>query len=351
MHLNTGISKKAFGLAGLAIVVFVAVCIWKFGPGLLGGNGAGGNGPQTANGERVEGPSPEEMLQVRDALQSASTYVNQEKYGETEIILESLYDKYPNVPQVLVQYYELRLFQERTEEAYEIICELLELNGGDAEQNFNAGIMANMIGRLDQSIEHLETACRIDQTNPKFSLNLAQLYLKNHQTDQAKAKLVQTTVLDDSLAVAWGTLAQIALDENKLDMALQHIDTTRTLEPNRLLWRVTEAKIHRRRNNPDEALLLLNAVRDQDRYDQSVADEIATCWALKGEPKQAAQEHIDHLNHDPNAWQSALAAAQYFHIAGDLDSARLWATHAQRLEPENEEINTLVEQLKPDDDQ
>lgn len=341
-NANTTKQWKLYGLGLVVLLVGCSFAVWKFTQFSKGV-------PQTVNGDTTSTPlNSSQLTEVHDSLLAASEYINSNKINEASKILESLYNKYPDDPQVLKQYYELKLFQSKIDEAYEVLLRLLEIDVKDPEQHFNAGILANMLGNLDASISHFEHAEVLDSSNPKHPLYLAQVLIKKYEYEKAKAQLVRVTVLDDTIPEAWGTLAEIALLQNKIDIALQHIGKARKLDENGLRWKVVEAKILLRANRPDDALLLLGSLSNpQEKYSQGVVDVTGSCWAFKNDQLKAAEVHIDHLNHNPQAWKSAVAAARYYKIAGDIANAKKWAFYAEQIAPDGvDEVKRLAEQMR-----
>ena len=303
-------------------------------------------GPSDAAGATSDATATEALDALAASLDAAAQYVNADREDEAAKILEAAAEKFPDEPQVLRQLYEVRLHQSRTADAYAIIQDLIAtFDRQDAELRFNAGVVANMLGKTDESIVHFQKAAELDPTNPKHPLYLAQMLIKTHEYTQAQTHLLRCIHLDPTIHQAWGTLAEINLIENQLDMAEQNLGRARKLAPEFPKWRLLEAKVLRRRGKPEEAVTLLSALPDRERYTQDVVDEIAQCWALMGSPARAAQEHVNFLNRVPDAWESAVAAARYFLVADDPDRARQWTAYAQRLAPEDAEVKRLVEQL------
>lgn len=288
-----------------------------------------------------------DLESISKAIAAIDSYVQTDRLGEADRIVAALARQYPDDTDVLRKLAEVRLHQERHEDAYPTMMRLTELLPDDAQIWFSAGVVANMIGKLADSAKNLQQAVRIEPTNPQYPLTLAMIQLKLRDYDQAKIYLLATINLDPSIHQAQGTMGEIYLIENKLQLAEQYLVRARELAPRYLKWRVAQAKVLRRRNQAQQALTLLNALEPPERHAQQVVDEIAMCWAMLGAPRKAAQEHIDHLNRDDTAWHSAVAAALHLITAGDRQAARRWLGFAQRLEPDAPEVKRLAEQLEP----
>src|SRR5690606_9618151 len=121
------------------------------------------------------------------------------------------------------------------------------------------------IGRPQLAVEHFSVAQAADATNPDYPLYLGQTQMTLGELNPAKANLVRAALLRDSDARPWGMLAEIALQENVTDIALQHITRARALEPSEPAWTVIEARALTRKGEADRALRLLRSMSESDQ--------------------------------------------------------------------------------------
>lgn len=240
-------------------------------------------------------------------------------------------DQYPAEPSILVSYAELLVSQKRPAEACPIYQRAIEAGANDAKTLFAAGTVANMAGQPAKAIEHYTAAQAADPSNADIPLFLGQIQLKLDQTEGAKASLLRAARLDDSRAVTWGTLAEIALREGSNNIALQHIAKARQLEPRVTIWRLVEARALKRTAKPEEALGLLTSLEETERQDPAVARAIAECYGLMNQPVEAAAalETARVAHADDGAL--TLDAAVAFERAGDRKRAGELATLAVQL--------------------
>jgi len=351
MNEKTATYRSLAAIAAAAIIALggAAAVAWK-----AGWIGSASGVPSRADaGDEPLGPNAGEdpsvdHQKIDDALDAASQYVNADRPGEAAKILESLHAKHPRHPRVLQQLYELRLFEDRTEEAYDLVSRLLDVGTDDPEQYWMAGTLAFQLDKFGQAASHYDKARSLDRTNPKYPLYLAQAHIRQHEYEKAKVELLRVIHLDGRVHEAYGNLAEIALIENKLDLAEQHLARARELEPDYFKWRVLESRILRRQGDPEEALRRLNAIADDRlQYHDSVVSERAQCWALLGEPEKAARAFVDQVNAYPQAWRSAVKAAEYYLIAEDETRARTWFNYAKKRAPaEAPEIDSLARRFK-----
>jgi tetratricopeptide (TPR) repeat protein len=137
---------------------------------------------------------------------------------------------------------------------------------------------------LDRAIEHYGRAKQLEPKNPIHPLYLGMVQIKAGKDREAMTSLVTATVLNPDLAAAWGSMGELELRNNQLDLALQHIEKARKLEPDSVKWRIAEAKIHKRQNEPAKALDLLVNLPEKQRYSADAIPVVADALAMLKQP-------------------------------------------------------------------
>lgn len=302
---------------GLAAILVVGGGAWAV-RSIVGGAGT----PTT--------PSEEPALaSVQSVLDAARAYLSHDKPGSAEAILRAAANKFPADQGVRLLYGECLMHLGKLDEAYAEYEQGIFIGPDHPEYRHAAGTIAAQIGRLDDAELHYRAAQQLQPTNPKFPLYLAQVQRRLGRVDEARASLALATKLDPSLAIAWASLAAIALDDNKLQMAQQYIARSRELEPERLEWRVVEAKILRRDNRPADAAALLSAVPEAERAtDAGVLAELAASLGMLARAGEAAELYIKAFAAQPQQVEFAYQAAVWLDRAGQRGRAALYAQQA-----------------------
>jgi len=338
---RTTLLLAAAGAIGAALVVVVIVAV----KGLSGG----------ASPRQAEASAPSLSIEKRSAiLDAARTYLREDEPGKAVAILREGVEQSPRDQDFRTLYAESLLRVSRPQDAYQQYEHAIHIGPDHAELRHAAGTVANTIGLARQALVHYHKAQTLAPGNPKHSLYLAQIQRKLGQADEAKTSLLRAAKLDPTLAQAWGTLAAIALDENKLSIASGHIERARRAEPANHGWRLVEAKILRRGNDPRAALRLLSAIGDDAVLgDPALVREKAMCLGMLGRPEDAAAlyagavERLDHLPPDerPALYSDLLReTARWYHRAGQDDVADLYAARAAALG--DEPARRLLESLR-----
>lgn len=279
------------------------------------------------------------------ALDAARVYLNRDEPGAAEAILNALIEKSPRDQEARVLLAETCLMLDRPDDAYHQYVEALHIGPAHAELEFAAGTVANTIGYPNVAEEHYFKAQNADPSNPKHPLYLAMVQRKLGRIDEAKASLLRVVKLDPSIAIAWGVLADIALEENNLSLARTHVARARAAEPSVLKWRILEARILRRDNDPESAARLLRSVGDDAiALDTELMDELATCYGMLGRPDDAAALYMAATVRRPRDAEPSLKAAQWLERAGRIDEAEVFARSAAALGSNDAEA--FVERLR-----
>ncbi|MEZ6243657.1 MAG: tetratricopeptide repeat protein [Phycisphaerales bacterium] len=224
---------------------------------------------------------------VERLLESVQTYVRDGETAKAQAILETAVKEHPDDQDLRLAYGQLLMQAGRNEEAFEQYDAASRAGAISAEEHFAAGTLAVSVGRLEDAARHYDLAQRLDAGNARYPLYLAQVQLKLGLKSEAMASLVRASVIDDSNAQVWGSLANIALTENKANLALQHIAKARALEPESRDWRLIESRALKRLGRPEEALATLQALGDSVLADDEALKAMAECDGMLGEPGEA----------------------------------------------------------------
>lgn len=287
---------------------------------------ASGPGGQQAGGRAVS--KPEAIEAILDASQQ---YIRAGKFAEAAAVLGEAVRSHPDSQELRAAYAGVLVEQGRLAEAYEQYVAALSIGPRDAKLEFAAGTMASLTDRPDLSLEHYSAAQTADPANATYPLYLAQVQRKMGMAEEAKASLLRVVKMQPDNAVAWGTLADMALGENKAELALQHIARARELEPRVGTWRLVEARALKRVSKPQAALLVLEGMGESERLEVQTVRLEAECRAMMGDKEGAVRRVVEAARTRPLDADLAMEAAGWLQQAGDEEGARGFAKHAQML--------------------
>jgi tetratricopeptide (TPR) repeat protein len=299
-------------LAAIAIVAVLA---------LRGGKGSGG----------MNSTMPPSPATIAERLQSASGFFQAGEYAKAEGVLRLAAIETPNDQEVRERLAEALLAQKKSAEAYEQYTEAIRIGPRRPDLDFAAGTMASQAGKLDLSLGHYQAAQEADKTNAAYPLYAGQVQLKLGQVDAAKASLLRAATLQPESAIAWGQLAEIALNENNTRIALQHVAKARAIQPEVLAWRLVEARAHKRIGEPAAGVKVLGGVAPADRLNREVLQTLAECHGMLSQPEKAAEEYALAAKAKPEEAEFAYQAAVWYERAGNKAEAQSFAKRAVEL--------------------
>ncbi len=305
--------------------------------------------------------SPVTQEAIDAALSAAQQYFVQQELPNAELILRKLIERAPQeyrahelLGQVLLSQAmqpvaepDPRASAQAIVQAYEQYRQATQLMPAQVDPTIAAGLhqsageIASIAGRLDDALDHFERAALLDPTNPKHPLYQGQILLQKRMLPEARRALERVLIVDPNEAYAHASLAMIALEQHDQDKAIAHIAEARQIDPNDLSLRVQEARVRRLCNQPRRALELLVLLTDQERAEEVVASEIASCYRQLGQPTEAAQAWQHRYQLRPEAWQAAAHAAEAYFAAQQRDEALWWYERARLAAPNSPQVRAL----------
>ncbi len=269
---------------------------------------------------------------LTEDLAVARQALNEMKPAKAEAVLRKTAAAFPEDQDVRTLLAEALLGMGEREEAHRQFERAIAIGPDNAELRHAAGTVANTAGLVDRAEEHFWRAQQLDPQNPKHPLYLGLIQRKLGKTAEAKKNLMIAAQLEPSLAEAWGALAAIGLDENRLSIALGHIRRARAADPPNLNWRTLEAKILRRDNKPEQAARLLIALDDETILtNAAVREELAITLGMLDRADEAAAIYAEAVEQAPDDPDLLHETALWYERAGQEDVAATYARRAARL--------------------
>lgn len=259
------------------------------------------------------------------------------EWGQAKAVLDEALQTWPTEQQLHVQLAEVFVAMERPGDAHASYERALATGTRTAEIEFAAGTAASAAGKLDRAAEHFAAAQTARPNDYLAPLFLAQVQVKQNQLSEAKKNLLLSATLKPEIAITWGTLAEIALRENVVTLAVQHAQRARDLEPTNALWRLLEARALKRDNKPSQALALFEGMEPADLLEPSIVQLLGECYGLAGRPKDGALMFEKLVSAESTRGDLVLLTAQWWERAGDNAKAMQWAQRAMFMQVDGAE--------------
>ncbi|MBL9032982.1 MAG: tetratricopeptide repeat protein [Phycisphaerae bacterium] len=275
----------------------------------------------------VAAKAPAPSAGVSELVESGRRMMQRGDWGAARAVLGEAASRHADDQGVRIALAEACLGARDFAAAYEQYEKALAIGPREGSLEFAAGQAASSAGLNERAIEHFSMAQSADPKNAAYALRLGLTLRKAGRNAEAKATLLRAANLDPDLAHAWGMLADIALAENNVNLALQHVARARGLQPEAMEWRLIEARALKRHGDPERALHLLVPLDASQRREPPVARLIAECHGMLGRHAQAADAIALASLAMPTDGVLAYDAAAAFERAGNRAKA---IEHAKR---------------------
>lgn len=287
--------------------------------------------PAPATPQTPDGPGIANTQTVEAVLSTVQQLIKEGQPSAAETVLSKAVRQFPADQDLRLSYGDLLMTGQRWSEAYDQYVGAIEIGPVPAPVEFSAGTLASMTDRPTLAAAHFAAAMRLDPGEPNYPMYLASTQLKLNQTNEAKASLAIAARMAPDRVQIWGMLAQIALTENKLEIAAQHIEKARRIQPTAPAWTLMDARIRKRRGEPEDALALLHTLPQQEMDQPATMALLAECYGMLGRPAEAASRYVDAAERNPEDADLAFESALWLQRAGEGAEAVRWARRAAGL--------------------
>lgn len=336
----------ATGALGVAVLGLGAVAVFMaFRPPATppvpdapaaGGGASQPNGPSPSAGSQpgtAPAPAAATSPAAEAAMRLADSSIASGDFPAAVATLEKAVASAPRQQALRLKLAEALIHQRQLDQAVTHMLEAISIGPDAPALHFDLATVASAAGQLDLAIKHYEIAQARSPKDPRPPLYAAMVHLRRGDSAKARAQLVRAVALDDNLAEAWGTLADIELRENRVDLAMQHISRARTLQPEVASWKLIQARVQKRDNQPQAAAQLLMTLPDSERLTWPVLQTLSECFGLLARPELAAEQFDLAYQRDPTSQRFAKQAADWFRRAGNQTRAAEFEAIAARLSP------------------
>jgi Flp pilus assembly protein TadD len=308
---------------GLSVVV-----VRQFVAG--GGGGSGGGAGAGAGGGAVVSDAEARML-AEAALAASGEAMKNGRPEQAETLLRNAVGQRPGDQSLRLALAEALTAQRKHSEAFAEMREAMRIGPLAAQMHLDAGTLASQAGLAADAVAQYQAGQALAPQDARFPLYLGMALIRAGERSQATAALVRAVTLNPELAEAWGTLGELALAEDSLGLAKQHLDKARALQPESFKWRLAAARLAVRENNGQAAVDLLLGSPDEQLLAGPTLRVLGQAYGLLGQPAQAAALFTRAADRAGVDGQLRFEAAQWWERAGEAGKAREQAELAAKL--------------------
>lgn len=282
---------------------------------------------------------------VSEVLEEARRAMGAHEYAKAETVLRKAIEGSPMDQELRLAVCEALVAQEKFADAYAQYERAILIGPKSAKLHFLAGTVAAKAQMPDRAEEQYSMAQALDMRDPDIPLYLAMVQVKQQKNTAAAASLLRAIKLKPERAEAWGTLAELYFADDKPGVALPNAEKARELQPQEPRWRIVEAKILNRENQPEKAATSLLALNAEERQKPEVLKVLAASYGMMGKPQDAAAMYAQAAASEAGRGNAELnyEAALWFERAKDAAGAAKYAKIAAMLG--NEDAREMAERL------
>lgn len=315
--------KKRHGRTQVGVVAGILV----LGAGVVGIGAYVFQLATSGGGGEVEAATAAPGASLEAIEESVATLMGEGEWQQAERVLAGAVKQWPREQSLRLRYAEVLQALREFEGALAQYQEALHIGPREASIEHRAGLAASSAGLKEAALTHLEAARQMDQHEPQHALHLGLVQFNAGLFDEARASLTLARELDPELAVAWGMLAQIALREDRREVAERYVARARELAPESVDWRVVEARIVVR-DEPERAIELLGGLAPQTLTRRDVRTVLKSAYGASGNFEEAAEIFAQASDASPREGDLALEAADLLERAGQTERAIGYARRA-----------------------
>ena len=199
---------------------------------------------------------------------------------------------------------------------------------------------------LHKAIDEYIAAQKLNADRPEAHLNLGLLYAKQGHFDQAEAELKTALSLDPTFAPAAVNLADLYREQNRDQAGERVLQDAISRAPNDASLQHALGLLMVREKRYAQALKLLASAARLDPGNARYAYVYAVALNDYGQPDAAITTLEASVNLHPFDRDSLGALVTYLAQSGDPAKELIYARRLAELEPDNSELQRLVEQLR-----
>lgn len=325
-----GFGTAAVGLLSIGLVVALAV-FWQ------------GSKPPPSSAKASSAGAVPRSAEISGTLEQARAYLADGEASMALALLEPLAARADRDRDVRVALGQAYLAVDDFAAAYDQYSQAVSLGPTDPQLHFAAGTLASRLRRQTEAIAHLRLAHETEPSNAQYALFLGQAELEAGNYAPATAALARARHAAPDDPRVWGMLAEIALRENKAELALQHASRARHHDPDNDAWKIIQARALNRQGNAAKAAVVVESLSDKAKHTKPVLRLAGECYGMLKQPEKAAALYRGASDSNPRDAELAFESAVWLERAGDRPTALAYARRA--LEAGHASAAQLVERL------
>lgn len=235
--------------------------------------------------------------------------------------------------------------------AYDAFSAALTIDGVEPQLQNLAGTAAMMRGDVAAAETHHLLAVKQVPDDAGLLLPLADVYLKTRRWDEARGVLLRAMELQPTAHAPHAAMSDmfagraedgdLTLAIDQMEKALAKMLSTPETAAQRLIYARKLARLYGLRDEPMEAIVLLDSLPEAARNSPGVLADMAKYLDENGQPVLAGLQYETALAANPAAADYAAKAARWYLKGGDVAAARVMLARLVEIDPRHEAVGEL----------
>ncbi|MEM1107654.1 MAG: tetratricopeptide repeat protein [Planctomycetota bacterium] len=297
--------------------------------------------------------SPEEAQAELETLGGRFTAAIQNKRDVTPLLepVRLIVAQHPRSRDGQTLLGQIYLELENPEKAYDALATALSIDPQGAQLQNLAGTAAMMLDEVTAGESHHRLAVQQEPDNPELLLPLADVLIKTARWDEARDILLRSLELDltqhaphaamSDVFVGRGQEGDSTLAIEHMEKALAKLPLTEEWAEDRVIYARKLARLFADRDEPIEAVAVLDSLSDAARFSPEVLADMAGYLDANGQTALAGLQYEMALAERPAEARYAAEAARWYLAGGDASAARAMLERLEGIAPDHPAITKL----------
>ncbi|MEM9418064.1 MAG: tetratricopeptide repeat protein [Planctomycetota bacterium] len=235
--------------------------------------------------------------------------------------------------------------------AYDAFAEALMIDPNEAHLQNLAGTAAMMLDDVTAAETHHRLAAQQSPDDPVLLLPLADVLLKIQRWDESRNILLRVLELDSTLHQPHAALSDVYAGRGQLgddvraidqmEKALSKLPMTAEWAEHRVVYARKLARLFAERDEPMEAIAVLDSLSSSARYSPDVLRETAEYLDANGQTVLAGLQYEMALKDLPTRADYAEESVRWYLRGGDKSAAQTMLERLELIDPRHEAIAEL----------
>ena len=201
--------------------------------------------------------------------------------------------------------------------AFDLLTHCVEIDSTRSEAYYYLAKYYLALKQKDKALEYSKRAAQIEPDNATYQETLANMFVGNHQYDDATQALERLYAANRDRDDVLGMLVQLYEQQADYDHAIDALSRLEVIEGKSERLSYAKSQLYTEMGNKKAAIAEMKALADQYPYDQNYRSLYANALYQNGQEKKAVALYEDILHHEPDNRNAMLAMLDHYRNVKD----------------------------------